>query len=86
MTVVTLDQAIELAEKLPLEQQEMLVDILRKRKIEVRRREIAQDARESVSALHAGKLKSQTADEVIKELHRESDDILVDIGTHDEVY
>ncbi len=74
MTIVTLDQAIELAEQLPPEKQEMLVHILRKRQIEVRRREIAQNAQESVAAFHAGKLRSQTAAEVIEELHSESDD------------
>jgi hypothetical protein len=70
MNVVTLNQAIDTAMQLPPEQQEMLLEILRGRRIEARRREIAQDAQESLAAFRAGKLKLQSAEAVIEELRQ----------------
>lgn len=71
---VTLDQAIDAALQLPSEQREMLVDILRSRQIEMRRQEIAEDARTSIAAFRAGKLKAQSAENVIAELHQALED------------
>ncbi|MCB0154929.1 MAG: hypothetical protein KDF65_09030 [Anaerolineae bacterium] len=68
MSASTFDQAIETVMQLPLEQQEMLVDIIRSRHIDRRRREIARDAQESIAAFRAGKLKSQPAETVITDL------------------
>jgi hypothetical protein len=70
LNTVTLDQAIDTALQLPTEQQEMLVDILRSRQIEMRRQEIAADARASIAAFRAGKLKAYSAEELIAELHQ----------------
>ena len=70
LSPVTLDQAIETALKLPPEQRQMLIDILRSRQIEGRREEIANDARLSIAAFRAGELKSQSADQAIRELHQ----------------
>ncbi len=67
---VTLDQAIDTALQLPPEQREMLVDILRNRQIESRRKEIARDARRSIAAFRRGELKAGSAEEVIADLHR----------------
>lgn len=78
---MTLDQAIDAAMQLPPDQREMLLDILQKRQIESRRQEIADDARESIAMFESGQLRAQTADEIIRESH-----LLLDIGTHDEVY
>lgn len=44
MNAITLDQAINTALQLPPEQQDMLIDILGKRRIEARRQEIIADA------------------------------------------
>ncbi len=74
MNAVTLDQAIDVAMQLPLEQREILLEIIRSRDIEARREEIAQDARESLAAFHAGELKPQTAGEVMLELRRDIED------------
>ncbi len=71
---VTLDQAIDTALQLPAEQQEMLVDILRSRQIEARRQEIAADARASIAAFRAGKLKAYSAEDLITELHKTLED------------
>ncbi len=74
LNTVTLDQAIDTALQLPAEQQVMLVDILRSRQIEARRMEIAADARASIAAFRAGKLKVYSAEELIAELHQSLED------------
>jgi len=66
METVTLDQAIDMAMRLPLEQREMLLQIIRQRDIEVRREEIAKDTRASIAAFRAGKLQRQSVDDVIR--------------------
>jgi hypothetical protein len=70
MKTITLDQAIDLAMQLPLEQREMLLQIIRQRDIELRRDEIAKDARTSIGAYRAGKLKAQSVDQVMQELRQ----------------
>ncbi|MEW5766610.1 MAG: hypothetical protein AB1797_03155 [bacterium] len=46
----------QIALQLPPEQREMLVEILRKRQIEIRREEIAADARKSIATFREGNL------------------------------
>ncbi len=70
----TLDYAIDVAMELSIEQQEMLVEILRRRHVEARRREIAKDAQKSLDAFHRGELKPQSAEAVIRELHQALDE------------
>lgn len=74
--MATLDQALETAMQLPLDQQEMLIEILRNRHIEQRREEIAKGAKESLQLFREGKLKPQPVEEIIAELRQslESDD------------
>ncbi|MBN1314006.1 MAG: hypothetical protein JXA42_01000 [Anaerolineales bacterium] len=71
---ITLDQAIDTALQLSPEQQEMLVDILRNRHIEARRNEIANDAKKSMALFREGKLKAQSAEEILSELHHALED------------
>ncbi len=66
--MVTLDNVLELANQLTDEQQEMLMDIFKKRMIARRRQEIASDAQKSLEEFRAGKLKSMTAEEAIADL------------------
>jgi hypothetical protein len=66
--MVNLENVLELANQLTEEQQETLMDILKKRMIARRRQEIASDAQESLEEFRAGKLKSMTAEEVIVDL------------------
>lgn len=80
MNTMTLDKAIDTVSQLPFEQQEILVEILRRRHIETRRREMALDAQESLALFHEGRLVAETADTVIEQLH------LSAIGSRDEVY
>jgi hypothetical protein len=70
MSDITLDKALDAVMELPLEQQEMLLDIVRNRHIERRRQEIAKDAQESLAAFRAGQLSPKPAKEVITELHQ----------------
>jgi hypothetical protein len=73
--MVTLDQALDAAMRLPPDQQEMLIQLLRNRRIESQREEIAQNAQLSIAAFHSGQLKPQTAEEVISELRQSLDDV-----------
>ena len=71
---MTLDQAVDAAMQLTLEQRAMLLDILHGRQIEARRNEITQDARESIALFHSENLSVQTAEEAIEELRRALED------------
>jgi hypothetical protein len=64
----TLNEVLDAVMELPKEQQEMLIQIVRQRTIENSRTEIAQAAQQSISEFRSGKLKAQTAEEVIKDL------------------
>jgi hypothetical protein len=70
----TLEHALELVSTLPREQQNELEEILRKRRIDARREEIAANGREAIRAFHAGELKVQTIEEIIAELHEGLDE------------
>jgi hypothetical protein len=72
--MVTLDQAIDTVMQLPLEQQDMLIEIIRNRRIEQRREEIASDAQQTIAALQAGHLKPQPVDQIITELRQSLDE------------
>jgi hypothetical protein len=72
--MTTLDWALETVMQLSLDQQELLIEILRQRHLEASRDEIAQDAQESIAAFKAGKLKPQSAEAVIAELRRSLND------------
>jgi len=47
----------------------LLIDILSKRQTGERREEIAENALEAVKSFHAGELKTESADNLIKRLH-----------------
>jgi hypothetical protein len=63
-----LDQVLDAAMNLPLEQQEMLITILKNRINEGRRDEIAKDAKVAIAQFKAGNYKAQAAKEAIQEL------------------
>ena len=73
MDSVTLDQALDTIMQLPLEQQEMLIEIWYKRRIEARRREIAQDAQTSIEAFRANQYTPQPVGKIIAELRSSLD-------------
>ena len=66
--MTTFEQVLETVMELPLEQRGLLADILHNRYVAERRREIAADAQVSLELFRAGKLKSQSAEELIAEL------------------
>lgn len=68
------EQIVDTVMQLPPEQQELLADLLKGWRIEARRREIARDANDSLSAYRAGKFKSQPAAAIINQLHESVED------------
>jgi hypothetical protein len=70
MDIITLDQAIDTVMQLSFEQQEILLEVVRRRHIESRRKEIARDAQESIAAFQAGQLKPQSVNEIITDLRQ----------------
>lgn len=71
---ITLDQAIDTVMELPVDEREMLVDILHSRAIAERRREIAEHAKTTLADFRAGLFRAQSADEVIAELSHATDE------------
>jgi CHASE3 domain sensor protein len=68
MATLTLDSVLTEAEALPADEQEMLEGLLRRRRIEAWRQETAAEAKDSIKAFRSGKLKSQSAENVIARL------------------
>lgn len=68
MPASTLDCILTEAEALPPDEQAMLEELLRGRRIETWRRETAAEAKKAVRAFRSGKLKTQSAQEVIARL------------------
>jgi hypothetical protein len=68
MSTITLDKALDTIMQLPLEQQDMLIEIWYKRRIETRRQEIAKDAQDTLAAFRSGQYKPQPVTRIIAEL------------------
>jgi len=66
--MITFADALDAISQLSLEQQEELIDILKRRNAEVRRRQILEECREGLAEYRSGTLKPQTAEEVIADL------------------
>lgn len=66
--MTTFAQALEAVSELSREEQNEVEEILRKRRIEARREEIAANAREAIVEDDAGLLRSETASELIQRL------------------
>ncbi|GEA28441.1 hypothetical protein MiAbW_03016 [Microcystis aeruginosa NIES-4325] len=66
--MISLEQALNTVEQLSLEQQEMLLEILQNRLLDIRRQEIARDAKESINAFHQGEFKPQPLEIILREL------------------
>ncbi len=66
--MITLEQVLNSVEQLSLEQQEMLLNILHHRLIDLRRLEIARDAKDSITAFQEGQLKPQPIEEILTQL------------------
>lgn len=68
MAALTLDRVLTSAEALPADEQEMLENLLRQRRIEAWRRDTALEAKKAVKALRSGKLKAESVESVIARL------------------
>lgn len=66
-----LQKAIEAVEGLPIEDQDMVLELLKRRRAEQRREEIAKNARESRSAIREKTAKFGTVDDLRKDLDDE---------------
>ena len=69
-TVLPFGEVLEAVDKLSLEEQETLIEIIRRRIVERRRAEIASNAATTLQAVREGRARYG----------------LIDLGTHDEVY
>ena len=65
----TLDQTLDAAMQLTPNEQEMLIDIIKKRRIESFREELSNDIQKDILEFDEGKLKTETAEELINRLH-----------------
>ncbi|NJM00352.1 MAG: hypothetical protein HC924_16880 [Synechococcaceae cyanobacterium SM2_3_2] len=72
--MTTLNQALEIIQQLPHDQQEMLIQILQHRLQDNRRNEIAADAEVSLAEYHREELHPQTATEIILALRQSLQD------------
>jgi hypothetical protein len=64
----TLQMAIESIEALTEDEQDMVFDLIRKRRVELRRKEIAQSAIDTMEAMKNGTTKRGTAAEVMVDI------------------
>ncbi|HLP87388.1 MAG TPA: hypothetical protein VK184_02135 [Nostocaceae cyanobacterium] len=62
------EEVLNLVTELPLEQQELLINILQRRIADMRREELASSSQEALAEFRTGNLKPQTATEAIAEL------------------
>jgi len=72
--MTTLDKALDAVMQLSSEQKQMLIEILWRRQIDERREEIAANAREAISAFHAGNLRPEPVEDIIERLHASLDE------------
>ncbi len=66
--MITLDEVLDAIMQLQPEKQDMLIDIVKKRRIESRRKEIATYGKKAIDDVRTGKLKPKPLNEIIEEL------------------
>jgi hypothetical protein len=66
--MITFEEALDLVSQLPIEQQEMLVDIVKRRYLEIHRKELAEEYFEALAEYREGNLIPQTAQSAISDL------------------
>lgn len=70
-TQPTFDQLLETIDRLPIDQQATLIEILERRMVELRRQQFAQHATEARQLYMAGKLPIGNIDDLIADLNSE---------------
>jgi len=72
---MVLDDALNAVMQLSEEQQTMLLEIVQQRQIEVWRKQVAQQATESIKAFHEGKLQAHSFEKTLEILHHSLEDV-----------
>jgi hypothetical protein len=72
--MITFENALELVSQLPREQQEMLIEIVKKRCVEVRRQEFLRECQEGLAEYRTGNLQPMTVEDAIADLDRYLED------------
>ncbi len=72
--MITFENVLEIVSQLPREQQEMLIEIVRKRMIEARRQEIMAECQEALGEYRTGNLKAMSATQAIADLRHYLED------------
>lgn len=65
---ISFQQLLDYVEQLPIDQQESLIDIIRRRIIELRRDELSMSIREARTEYEKGKIKTGSVDDLAKDL------------------
>lgn len=74
MNSISFQEIIDSVEKLSLEEQDSLFELIKKRRIEKRRFEIAANAKATLESLKQGTAKKGSVDDLISDLLDEQDD------------
>jgi len=67
--MITFENALDAVSQLSIDQQEMLIDIIRKRNNELRRKQILKECRDGLVEYRSGVLKPMMAEDAIADLH-----------------
>lgn len=63
----TFDRVLEMVETLPPEEQDMLIDLVRRRRVEARREEMAENVLCAREEFREGRIKASTVQELMEE-------------------
>ncbi len=66
--VKTFEEVLEAADRLSLEEQETIIDILNRRVIEQRRKVLIKEVQEARKEFQAGNCRQATSEEILKEI------------------
>ena len=69
--IMSFDNMLDSVSKLPVDEQLMLAEIIKKRIIEQRRKELADSVKESMIEYNSGKAKTGAVDDLLRELENE---------------
>ncbi|VXD23311.1 conserved hypothetical protein [Planktothrix serta PCC 8927] len=74
MSIISFQEIIDSVEKLSLDDQDYLFELIKKRRIEKRRLEIAANAKATLESLKKGTAKKGSVDDLIADLWDDKDD------------
>ena len=74
MSIISFQEIIDSVEKLSLDEQDYLFELIKKRRIEKRRLEIAANAKATLESLKQGTAKTGSVDDLMADLWDDKDD------------